>query len=50
MKKTLILITLFLFAAGFAQIKKGQTTLEEYNYMSKGFKIQMESGIDMKKG
>jgi hypothetical protein len=27
-----------------------QTTLEEYNYITKGYKIQMESGLDMKKG
>ena len=26
------------------------TTLEEYNYMTKGYKIQVESGLDMKKG
>lgn len=28
----------------------GQTTLEEYNYITKGYKIQLESGLDMKKG
>jgi hypothetical protein len=28
----------------------GQTTLEEYNYLTKGYKIQLESGLDMKKG
>ena len=27
-----------------------QTTEEEYNYMTKGYKIQVESGLDMKKG
>jgi hypothetical protein len=27
-----------------------QTTLEEYNYLTKGYKIQIESGLDMKKG
>lgn len=26
------------------------TTEEEFNYMSKGYKIQVESGLDMKKG
>lgn len=26
------------------------TTLEEYNYITKGYKIQIESGLDMKKG
>ena len=28
----------------------GQTTQEEYNYITKGYKIQVESGLDMKKG
>lgn len=27
-----------------------QTSLEEYNYITKGYKVQMESGLDMKKG
>ena len=27
-----------------------QTTMEEYNYVTKGYKIQLESGLDMKKG
>lgn len=27
-----------------------QTTLEEYNYVTKGYQIQKESGLDMKKG
>jgi hypothetical protein len=26
------------------------TTLDEYNYMTKGYRIQVESGLDMKKG
>lgn len=26
------------------------TTQEEYNYVTKGYKIQIESGLDMKKG
>lgn len=26
------------------------TTEEEYNYMTKGYRIQVESGLDMKKG
>ncbi len=29
---------------------KAQTTEEEYNYVTKGYKVQMESGLDMKKG
>lgn len=28
----------------------GQTTQEEYNYITKGYKVQIESGLDMKKG
>lgn len=28
----------------------GQTTEEEFNYITKGYKIQLESGLDMKKG
>lgn len=27
-----------------------QTTLEEYNYVTKGYRVQMEAGLDMKKG
>ncbi|KAB2913524.1 MAG: hypothetical protein F9K23_17010 [Bacteroidetes bacterium] len=27
-----------------------QTTQEEYNYITKGYKTQVESGLDMKKG
>ncbi len=26
------------------------TSLEEYNYITKGYKVQLESGLDMKKG
>lgn len=26
------------------------TTIEEYNYLVKGYKIQVESGLDMKRG
>jgi hypothetical protein len=29
---------------------RAQTTLEEYNYVTKGYKVQVESGLDMKKG
>jgi hypothetical protein len=35
------------------QYVKGQnigTTTEEYNYLTKGYKIQLESGLDMKQG
>jgi hypothetical protein len=34
----------------FSQLLRGQTTLEEYNYVTKGYKVQVESGLDMKKG
>ena len=27
-----------------------QTSLEEYNYVTKGYQVQLESGLDMKKG
>jgi hypothetical protein len=27
-----------------------QTTMEEYNYITKGYKVQLESGLDMKQG
>jgi hypothetical protein len=29
---------------------RAQTTMEEYNYVTKGYKVQVESGLDMKKG
>ena len=29
---------------------RSQTTMEEYNYITKGYQIQLESGLDMKKG
>ena len=42
---------LFIAIACFASFAKAQgTTQEEYNYVSKGYKIQVESGLDMKKG
>ena len=42
-----IFILLFTFMA-FAL--SAQTTLDEYNYVTKGYKIQQESGLDMKRG
>jgi len=49
---------LLFFAIAFlvAQISNAQscktvgTTMEEYNYITKGYKVQIESGLDMKKG
>lgn len=40
-----ILAAAFVSTAAFSQ-----TTQEEYNYLSKGYKIQLESGLDMKSG
>ncbi len=57
MKKNIFAIGLLLFLAVNNLLAQSAnyngvrgTTLEEYNYMSKGYKIQSESGLDMKKG
>jgi hypothetical protein len=34
----------------FAQEKIAETTVEEYNFLTKGYKIQLEAGLDMKRG
>ena len=47
MKKSILLFALLFSAITFV---KAQTTEEEYNYVTKGYKVQMESGLDMKKG
>jgi len=39
------LVVVIMSCRGYAQ-----TTLEEYNYVTKGYKVQLESGLDMKKG
>lgn len=44
--KLLLTITIFLFSLTLM----AQTTEEEYNYITKGYKVQIESGLDMKKG
>jgi hypothetical protein len=41
---------LFLLSSIFSLAQNNHTTLEEYNYLTKGYKIQIESGLDMKKG
>jgi hypothetical protein len=42
---------IFLMVILFLSVKLySQTTLEEYNYLTKGLRIQQESGLDMKKG
>lgn len=40
----------FLLFVAIAIHLPSQTTLEEYNYITKGYRIQVESGLDMKKG
>ena len=46
MKKLTIAIMLML--CSFVLIS--QTTMEEYNYITKGYKIMLESGLDLKEG
>jgi hypothetical protein len=46
MKK--VIVSLFILAS-FGKLFS-QTTLEEFNFITKGYKIQLESGLDMKKG
>ncbi len=46
MKKYILLITI-LFTSIYIS---GQTTEEEYNYVTKGLKIQVDAGLDMKQG
>ena len=47
MKKAILVFGLFILTlSAFCQ----NTTREEYAYMTKGIKVQMESGLDMKKG
>jgi hypothetical protein len=47
MKKSLFL-AFFLLTLVISGIS--QTSMEEYNYITKGYKVQLESGLDMKKG
>ena len=55
MKKITFILAAFLliFLSGAARLY-AQTTIttteEEYNYITKGYKVQFESGLDMKKG
>lgn len=50
MKKTIIFAALLSMTSILSTVVYGQTTLEEYNYVTKGYKIQLESSLDMKKG
>ncbi|TRW98504.1 hypothetical protein [Flavobacterium gawalongense] len=49
MKKITLLLLMF-SVFSYAQDKPFGTTLDEYNYMTKGYKIQVSSGLDVKKG
>jgi hypothetical protein len=44
MKKILLLLL------GLPVFACAQTTMDEYNYMTKGYQVQRESGLDMKRG
>lgn len=50
----ILFTTLFLLIliSGYAQPSSipAPTTEEEYNYLTKGYRVQIESGLDMKKG
>ncbi len=48
--KCLIYISIFAANLIFAQNLVKSTTQEEYNYMKNGYKVQLEQGLDMKKG
>lgn len=48
MKK--LLFILFFCGIGSTYAQQVSTSEEEYNYLTKGYKIQLESGLDMKQG
>jgi len=50
MKKTITFILIIISIIILSPNLNGQTTLEEYNFITKGYKVQIESGLDMKKG
>lgn len=51
MKKSLLIVALLFTALSLkSQEILSPTTMTEYNYVTKGYKIQLESGLDMKKG
>ena len=49
MKKVLFLAMLMVLSVS-NKAKAQDTTLEEWNYMTKGYEIQINSGLDMKRG
>ena len=51
MKYSFFLTALLLISSlSFVQGQTSPTTEEEYNYVTKGYKIQNDAGLDMKKG
>lgn len=48
--KPLTVLLLCITFCGYAQDGPLPTTEEEYNYLTKGYRVQTESGLDMKKG
>lgn len=50
MKTIRIIIAILLINGSFIGLLNAQTSLEEYNYVTKGYGIQLESGLDMKQG
>ena len=54
MKKTILTFLLLTFLVNFSFSQdanySSRTTEEEYNYMSKGYQVQIANGLDMKKG
>ena len=49
MKKSILLLCILTVSLLTTRVT-AQTTMEEYNYVVKGYKVQVESGLDMKKG
>jgi hypothetical protein len=49
MKKILVVAVAMIFATSFSQ-EKEVTSLEEYNYLTQGYKIALETGVDFKTG
>lgn len=43
-------LLIFALVIAFNCASYAQTTEEEYNYITKGYQVQLESGLDMKKG
>lgn len=51
MKKCVLVVVVFLMTITvFSQDNRSITTIEEFNYITKGYAIQLESGLDMKRG